>query len=260
MKLFSLRPLLLFLVWLFVSPHLSQAQTSIESVDITGGTAGITFIDGKVTLVNKGISLKKGDMLSPGDRLETGENAKVELALPDGSFIRFDEMTTFELISAGIDQKKKERNIRIGMLLGKTWAKVSKRFVRSGRFEVSTKTAVCGVRGTVYRVNVAPDDSVMVRVYWGEIFVNSKKQAETGDVTASPGKIMKPSKVLGPTPIPGPHPVSQEEWTYILKALQQIDIRPDGTATKPFRFNVKEDLNDWVRWNQERDKIADGDQ
>jgi len=45
-----------------------------------------------------------------------------------------------------------------------------------------------------------------------------------------------------------------EEWTYIVKSMQQIIILPDGTATKPMPFLAGEDLNDWVRWNQERDQ------
>ena len=54
--------------------------------------------------------------------------------------------------------------------------------------------------------------------------------------------------------IAGPHPVSMEEWTYIVKSMQQIFIRPDGTPAKPMPFLAIEDINDWVRWNQERDK------
>jgi hypothetical protein len=255
MKRLNVRPVYLILIFLFFIPDSPLAKNTTESVEVAGGTAEIIFLEGKVTLLNKGISLNKGDSLSPGDRIETAENTRVELKLPDGSFIRFDEKTTFELISAVLDHEKKERDIRISMILGKTWAKVSKLFGRRGRFELATKTAVCGVRGTVYRMNVNPDNSVMVRVYWGEIVVNTKKQADTVDATASPQQFKTPSKVMGPEPISGPHPVSQEEWTYIVKALQQINIQPDGTAMKPFRFDIKEDLNDWVRWNQERDEI-----
>jgi hypothetical protein len=36
--------------------------------------------------------------------------------------------------------------------------------------------------------------------------------------------------------------------------LQQININPDGTVTKPFRFDIKKDMNDWVLWNKQRDE------
>ena len=107
------------------------------------------------------------------------------------------------------------------------------------------------MRGTIYRVNVEEDNSVLVKVYWGEVGVSS---APKPDTASQPQQIMKPTKVLGPHPVAGPHPVSMEEWTYIVKSMQQIFIRPDGTPTKPMPFLASEDINDWVRWNQERDK------
>jgi len=53
------------------------------------------------------------------------------------------------------------------MVFGKTWANVSKFLGEKGRFAVSTRTAVAGVRGTLYRMNVNKNNSVVVKVYWG---------------------------------------------------------------------------------------------
>jgi hypothetical protein len=50
------------------------------------------------------------------------------------------------------------------------------------------------------------------------------------------------------------HEVSMEEWTVIVKAMQQISISPQGIASKPQDFDPKSDADDWVKWNQERDK------
>lgn len=251
MKLFKNRSILLISLLLFLAPYSAEAANKMSSIEIKGEKAEVTFIIGKVVLVKTGKPLAMGDFVVRGDRVRTDKKARIELKLPDGSFIRFNEQTTFELISAALDKKKKQRKIRVSMILGKTWAKVSKLFKR-GRFEILTKTAVCGVRGTIYRLNVNQDDSVMVKVYWGEIVVNSR---EKEGVTGQTGKMTKPSKVSGPHPVQGPHPVTVEEWIYIVKSLQQINIAPDGIATKPFRFSIKDDLNEWVRWNQERDKI-----
>jgi ferric-dicitrate binding protein FerR (iron transport regulator) len=250
MKLFNTREIQWGLLLIFLVPYVAGAENVVSTVEVKNGQAEVTFLEGRATLIKKGVSLAQGDLLSPGDRVKTDRDSRIEVKLPEGSFIRFGEQTTFELISVSFDQEKTFRDIKVKMVLGKIWAKVSKLFGGWGRFEVSTKTAVSGVRGTVYRVNVEPDDSVMVKVYWGEIVVNSLNRT---DITSQSEKVTKPSKVLGPHPVPGPHPVTMEEWTYILKALQQINIRPDGTATKPFRFSIKDDLNDWVRWNQERD-------
>jgi hypothetical protein len=45
-----------------------------------------------------------------------------------------------------------------------------------------------------------------------------------------------------------------EEWTVIVKAMQQISISPQGVATQPQDFDPKADADDWVKWNLERDK------
>jgi hypothetical protein len=236
-------------------PNPANARNETVSVDLKGGKAKVTLLKGSASVIKRGMvkaqPLATDDLLSGGDRITTGKKSRIELHMPDGSFLRFDEETTFELRSIAFEKKRKRRKINISMILGKTWAKVSRFFGVKGRFEIATRTAVAGVRGTVYRVNVARDNSVTVKVYWGEVVVNNAMKAAAGE---QPVQLTTPTKVAGPHPVPGPHPVSMEEWTYIVKALHQINIQPDGTVTKPFRFSIKDDLNEWVIWNQQRDE------
>jgi len=229
------------------------AKQKPVSVDIKGEKAEATFIKGTAYQLEEGTTgspLAKCDFLHQGRRFSTGSASRIELNLPDDSFLRFGAQTTFELVSLGSDEKDREQSIDVKMILGKTWANVSKLVGRKRRFQISTKTAVCGVRGTVYRINVQEDDTVTLKVYWGEILVNSKSKPATAKPKA---QSLKPSKVLGPQPIAGPRPIPMKEWTAIVESMQQLTIRPDGTMTKPFRFSPEEDSNDWVRWNKERD-------
>jgi hypothetical protein len=255
MKLLLTNALVIILALLFLIPNTLSADDKTRAIQVDSGRAMVTLLEGTATRIKKGTTeiqaISQGDLLFEGDRVETGRESKIELKLPDGSYVRYDESTTFELVSAAYNAPKKQRSINISMILGKTWAKVARLFGRRGRFSVTTRTAVAGVRGTVYRLNVNEDNSVMVKVYWGEVVVNSRRQEQA---TAGPGKMEEPTKVEGPHPIAGPHPITMEEWTYIVKSLQQINIRPDGTVTKPFRFDIKKDLNDWVLWNQQRDQ------
>lgn len=64
----------------------------------------------------------------------------------------------------------------------------------------------------------------------------------------------EPHPVDGPTPVPGPEPVTMETRAYILKRMQQIDVRSDGSATGPFYFDRKADAGEWVLWNQALDE------
>ncbi|NQT70494.1 MAG: FecR domain-containing protein, partial [Desulfobacteraceae bacterium] len=170
MKLLKINSIVIFLTCLVLIPC-ANADNKAVSISIGSGTAMVSMLEGSVQRTKKGAAeakpLFEGDFLSEGDRVTTGKKSRMELKMPDGSYVRYGESTTFELVSAGYNVQKKKRSISVSMILGKTWAKVSRLFGRRGRFTISTKTAVAGVRGTVYRLNVNQDDSVMVKVYWG---------------------------------------------------------------------------------------------
>ncbi|MCP3953491.1 MAG: FecR domain-containing protein [Desulfobacterales bacterium] len=244
---YGLSMVLLFCLTFLVFP----AAAGVVKVDVGTGTAAVTALTGKVVVFRaetaKREKLAAGVFLAAGDRVTTGTGARLELKLPDGSFLRFDERTTFKLVSMAGSPKNKTRDIRISMVVGKTWARVSRLFGKKrGGFNISTQTAVAGVRGTTFRMNVEEDNSAVLKVYGGEVEVRQKSKEESGAPAAPP-------VFTKPVPIQGPHPISMEEWVYIVKSLQQINISPDGTATKPFRFDIQADLNEWVKWNQMRD-------
>ncbi len=231
------------------------AAAGTVKVDVGSGNAAVTALTGKARVTRTGaaksVTLTPGVLLSAGDRITTGTGARLELKLPDGSFLRFDERTTFKLVSMVGSQKNQARKISVSLVVGKTWARVSKLFGKKrGGFDISTRTAVAGVRGTTFRMNVNEDNSAVVKVYGGEVEVKQKAKEAAGAKAAPP-------IFTKPVPIKGPHPISAEEWVYIVKSLQQININPDGTAAKPFRFDIKADLNEWVKWNQMRDSEAE---
>lgn len=184
----------ILLLLLVFAPYSAQAENKAVEIEIKGDTAKVTLLEGKAELIKKGMikaqPLMLGDYIAHGDRISTKKGSRIELKLPDNSLIRFDEFTTFEIVCVEFDKKAKQRNINISMVLGKTWANVSKIFGQRGHFAVSTKTAVAGVRGTIYRVNVEEDNSVLVKVYWGEVGVSSAPRKEAAE---GPAPVMKPA-------------------------------------------------------------------
>jgi hypothetical protein len=103
----------------------------------------------------------------------------------------------------------------------------------------------------VYRVNVNEDRSAMVKVYDGSVYVANPPI----DAAKPTDKITAPVPVAGPHEITPPiHEVSLEEWHVIVKSFQQVSISPQGVASLPQDFDPKADADDWVTWNQERDK------
>ncbi len=258
-SLHNVKTAVLFLSSFFLvilASNWTDAKENTVKIGVNSGNAKITLLEGRAHRIKTGQQeskpLSENDLLSQGDLIYTEKNSKIEIRLPDNSYLRFGELTRLKLEAASLDEKNRKRYIWVKMLFGKVWAKVSKLFSGRGRFAISTRTAVAGVRGTVYRMNVNKDNSAEVKVYYGEVLVSSlsesKKKADAIQ------KLEKPKAVSGPKPIPGPRAVTGKEWTHIVRSMQQIIIKPDGTATKPFRFSALADENEWVRWNRERDK------
>lgn len=221
-----------------------------------GSDAKVTFVEGTVRAFTKkkpaGRILKKGDKLNKEHEVRVGEGSRIEIRFPDGTVIRLSEKSRLALNELQYDKKTESKNLKVNLGVGKLWANVKKLVTPDSSVQVKTSNAVAGVRGTVYRVNMDNDKSAMVKVYDGSVYVASPPKDEEG----------KPATQVGaPIPVPGPHEVAppmhevtMEEWHVIVKAMQEISISSQGVASPPQDFDPKADADDWVKWNQERDK------
>jgi hypothetical protein len=230
--------------------------TAAIADDTAQTDATVTMIQGTARVYAKnaksGRLLKKGDKLRKDHEVRVGEKSRLEIRFPDGTVMRLAEKSHLDMNQISYNKRTEEKNVKVGLSLGKLWAKVRRLVTPDSSVEVTTSNAVAGVRGTVYRVNVEEDKSALVKVYDGTVYVANPPKEATGK---PPVQVAKPSEVPGPTQVPPPyHQVTMEEWTVIVKAMQQISISPQGVATKPRDFDLKADADDWVKWNLERDK------
>ena len=228
---------------------------SAASAPADDSAAIVTRLDGKAFVFTKGIKagtpLKKHDKLKKGQEVKVGEKSRIEVKYPDGTIMRFAERSTIKIDDITYDGKTQSKKVKVDLGGGKLWANVKKLVTDDSKVEVKTVNAVAGVRGTVYRVNVDEDNSAVVKVYDGTVAVAGVPK----EAVKPSGQFTAPVPVPGPTPVPPPyHEVSMEEWTVIVKAMQQITVSPQGVASKPQDFTPQEDMDDWVKWNQERDK------
>jgi ferric-dicitrate binding protein FerR (iron transport regulator) len=233
----------------------AHAARKTPALKIAKGGAKVSVLDGSAETLPEGKqnwrSLKMQDVLQGGDEIVTGPKSRMELTLPDQSNVRFADNTRFKIVELAVDNGTRAKDVRVHVALGRSWANLSRvAGTRKGGFELSCDNAVAGVRGTIYRMNVNEDKSALVRVYKGEVFVKGGGER----VMEPPKPIGAPQKVAGPTKIEGPRKVSMEEWTFIIKSMQQIVIRSDGTADAPRDFTEEEDRDPWVDWNKERDE------
>jgi len=247
------------LITLFLSPGNSTSEKS-SGKESPLVQAKVTFLQGKAEVLPKGETtwklLRVGSILSRDDEVRTGDRARVEIQLPDRSILRFDQRTTFKMKTVFFDAQEGSRDVKVEMAVGKTWANVRKVFGSSKKtFEIASANAVAGVRDTIWRMNVAPDKSTLIRVYEGMVEVYNPfvkpdyKPEEEG--------FKVPREVRGPQEVPRPYEeVSREQWEQIvLTQMMQVVIPPVGKPEKPEVFSAEEDQREeWVRWNQRRDR------
>ncbi|NLX52406.1 MAG: FecR domain-containing protein [Deltaproteobacteria bacterium] len=238
---------------LIVFFSLAQAKPPV-AVKMTRGEAKVTLLKGKAHVVCAGQKearfLKVNDLIRAGCEIATGDESRLEMMLPDRTMIRFADNTKFRLVQVDVEPEG-DRAVEISVTVGKIWTNVRKSLPgKKDKFEVSCQNAVAGVRGTIYRVDVAGDQSALVKVYDGEVRVAGIPKAEQTAVAP----VGPPQAVSGPTPVEGPRPVSMEEWVYILKAMQKVAIGADGRAQEPETFTEVEDIDDWAKWNKSRDQ------
>ncbi|MEN6463627.1 MAG: FecR family protein [Syntrophaceae bacterium] len=242
---------------LFVLCGIAEAKRVVP-VNIGKGECRVTTLNGTAKCSVQGgswVNMKAGQLLKGGDQVETGPNAKMEITLPDGSLLRFAGNARFKIVAIDMDEKSGTRSAKINVALGKTWANVNKGLKIKPNIDVASDNAVAGVRGTVYRMNVDQDQSVLVRVYDGEVKVEGGGKGRQQD--AKPPLQGPPQKVSGPSQVQGPTKVSMEQWVFIVKSMQQIRVSSAGVPSKPESFTAREDRDEWVDWNKGRDQEAD---
>ena len=173
--------LVVTLLLLALASYPLPAQNKAIKIETQDANAVVTLLEGRASVLKEGLktpkTLSQGDRLTRGDRVTTEIKSRIEIKMPDKSVIRFDEKTTFVLESVAYDQKTQKKDINFNMILGKTWANVPKFSDSKGRFEITTKTAVVGVRGTDFRMNLNADNSAVLKVYEGEVAVSKRKDA-----------------------------------------------------------------------------------
>jgi hypothetical protein len=70
--------------------------------------------------------------------------------------------------------RRKGMNIKIDLNAGQIWSDVGKLKSKRSKFYVETPQAVTGVRGTVFTVQVSPDDKTLVGVIKGNVDVRTR--------------------------------------------------------------------------------------
>jgi len=146
---------LLTLLTLLVLPCMALAPTLGDRAQVAAQQATVTFLYGDVQ-VRHGTAgwtpAHLNEVLKPGDAIKTGADARAEVSVGRGGYVRMDEKSHLlitHLQSDGVTSFK--------ALVGGIWVTIERALTGSSKFEVQMPSAVASVKGTVFRCYVSED-------------------------------------------------------------------------------------------------------
>jgi ferric-dicitrate binding protein FerR (iron transport regulator) len=186
-----------------------------------------------------------GTKLFANDRLRTDSASSAEIRWSNGGTLRLAEKSSLTVK----EPAGKAVPPDVKLLNGKVWATMKKLAGTGKNFSVESPTAVAGIRGTVFRLDVGADSATDVLVYEGKVAVGPSGSPK-GDTAKSDTTARR--EIQGPSEIEGPTEVTLTEWVTIV-AGQQIRVERTG-AFRKWQFDRKQDsLDAWVKYNLDRD-------
>lgn len=165
-KLYSLLALMLVLC----VPHVTFA---IED----DFQATLTDFEGEVLFQKSGdkiwFPVETNMPLESGDKIKTGINSSAEILIDDGSILKLEDKAEIELTGMHVDSVTKKIKTRLYLGVGRLFSNIAKMMNRESRFDVHTPTAIVGIRGTEFVVELADSEETDVGVFEGSVYVNA---------------------------------------------------------------------------------------
>ena len=177
----------------------------------------------------QGFRLRPKNRLYKDDTIYTMEKGKIRFRMNDGSILSLASQTKLELNKSVYDRKKKSRSSFLNMAFGKARFLVVKlvNFKRS-EFKVKTPTAVCGVRGSDYVIEVYEDESVFIALEKTTIEIYSSEDPGADPMVLEEYERSRVRKGEVPT---RPEKLSPEEIKKVTEPF--ISVAPEDSEPEP---------------------------
>lgn len=189
----------------------------------------ITSVQGRVDILRKGaeaaVTLNLGDAVSIGDVVRTKSDGKVEITFVDNSVMSVGPKSRLGIDEYLFKPDEGKRTVELKLYRGKTGFKVPKPVypAEGSKFEMKTKTAVAGVRGTI---GILYSDGVE-RVFVKEGIVEFYNPY--GSVVVSQGEV---GEVMhGRSPVERPYSDKEMKKNEDEVAPKTAPKKTEGTAT-----------------------------
>lgn len=217
---------------LFIFSCLSIHSTAA----IAKGNAFLSKIKGDVDVFKsgktQGVEGKRGMSLLAGDKVTTtGKDSLADISFPNGDLVRIMPDSNLEIKES--DFKKKTSSVRLKLFAGKIF-NVVRKYTKGSKYEVETRNAVAGVRGTIWSAETSEQGEDVFMVKEGIVAARNPEAAPEKEILVSD---LKKTVVKADKPPTMPIPLTPEEIAMfdILEDILQ-SIRDD------IRDDIKEDI------------------
>lgn len=104
------------------------------------------------------IKLNQGDLVNEKDSVKTGPMSRLEIVFEDANRITLSENSELKISDVKFSEDDTKRDVLLQLLKGKVRSQVNQKYNGAdNQFKVSTKSAVAGVRGTDFVVELKED-------------------------------------------------------------------------------------------------------
>ncbi len=218
--------------------------------------ARVVALAGIVTAIQKNgqeIPVNLNASLNEGTQINTSKNGFVTLALADDSRVSIPSNSQALLNRLRVTKFTKSPRTEIKLLDGRVESQVSKLDVNKGRFEVRSKLAIAGVRGTHFRVGVN-ENGIANEVLEGGVAVGQAEKPNALILPAGQGNIVtrdgvgKPVQLLpAPTLNPGYQLQERPRLQFNINAVDgaseyRAQISKDAQVQNIIAENTSKDL------------------
>jgi hypothetical protein len=165
-----------------------------------------SFVKGNVQHQPRGsdtwVPLHLNDRVNEGSKIKTGDESGVEIVFPDGNSI-LQRSNTILGISSAQKQPNNQTSYSLIQETGRTITKIKQKTGSGSRFRIDTPSAICAVRGTVFRTSIDAGESTRTEVVEGDVDVEAMKKTVTvqegeGTLVKKGEKPLRPRKLLPP--------------------------------------------------------------
>ena len=164
------------------------------------------------------------DRIYQGDRIKTSVGSRIELEMPDGSVIKVDQNSIFDVKEIKTAAEDNEDNMSFTLWAGNIWAHFKKIVTGRQSRTIESPSAVVAIRGTTLEIGVNKSLTTTVSVVEGRVSVKSRDAKGEVFVNSNQKTVVKkgqppakPTSVTAPKSTP-----SQKTFNFTVKKLPLI--------------------------------------